>query len=128
FAARSAPLQVNFLGFPGTLGAPWYDYILVDHFNAPQSMQWAYVERLLHVPRCSYPSDTRRAPHGPGPSRAECGLPESGFVFCCFNNAYKILPDVFAIWMRLLAAVPGSCLWLLDAPDDAKRNLRREAE
>jgi predicted O-linked N-acetylglucosamine transferase (SPINDLY family) len=127
FAQRPAPIQLNFLGFPGTLGAPWYDYIVADAFGAPLSMQWAYAERLLHLPHCSYPSDTRRAPRGPAPSRAECGLPETGFVFCCFNNAYKILPDVFAIWMRLLAAAPGSCLWLFDAADEARQNLRREA-
>ena len=127
FARRPAPLQLNFLGFPGTLGAPWYDYCVVDEFGVPPSMQWAYAERLLYLPHCAFPGDTRRAPRGPAPSRAECGLPEGGFVFCCFNNAYKIAPDVFAIWMRLLAAVPGSWLWLLDVPDETKRNLRREA-
>jgi len=128
FPLRPAPVQVNFMGFQGTLGAPWYDWILVDRFGAPESMQWAYVEKLLYGPVCSFPSDTRRTPHGPPPSRAECGLPDSGFVFCCFNNTYKLLPDVFAIWMRLMRAVPGSILWLLDAADEAKRNLRREME
>jgi protein O-GlcNAc transferase len=127
FAQRPAPIQINIIGYPGTLGADWYDYILVDRFGAPESMQWAYVERLFHGPQCSFPSDIRRAPAGPPPSRAECGLPDAGFVFCCFNNAFKILPDVFAIWMRLLRAVPDSCLWLL-AAREAEQNLRREAE
>ena len=128
FAQRPAPVQINIIGYAGTLGADWYDYIYVDRFGAPEDMQWAYVERLFYGPQCTFPSDTRRAPRGPPPSRAECGLPDSGFVFCCFNNAYKILPDVFAIWMRLLHAVPGSCLWLLGAAEEARQNLRREVE
>jgi predicted O-linked N-acetylglucosamine transferase (SPINDLY family) len=126
-ALRPAPIQINSIGFPGTLGADWYDYILVDRFGAPEAMQPLYTERLWYMPHASYPSDTTRAPVGPPPSRAECGLPERGFVFCCFNQAYKILPDVFAIWMRLLAQVPDSILWLLASDDDATANLRREA-
>ncbi len=127
FALRPAPIQINSIGFPGTLGADWYDYILVDRFGAPEAMQPFYTERLWHMPHASYPSDTTRAPRGQPPSRAECGLPERGFVFCCFNNAYKILPDVFAIWMRLLGAIPDSVLWLLATNADAVGNLRREA-
>jgi predicted O-linked N-acetylglucosamine transferase (SPINDLY family) len=79
------------------------------------------------MPHMLYPSDTTRLPQGAPPSRAACGLPDRGFVFCCFNNAYKILPEVFAVWMRLLARVPGSVLWLLEAGAEAQRNLRREA-
>jgi len=79
------------------------------------------------MPHALYPSDTTRLAPGPPPSRAACGLPEHAFVFCCFNNAYKILPEVFAIWMRLLAAVPGSVLWLLETHQAAKENLRHEA-
>jgi predicted O-linked N-acetylglucosamine transferase (SPINDLY family) len=90
-------------------------------------MQPFYTERLWHMPHASYPSDTTRAPQGAAPSRTECGLPERGFVFCCFNNAYKILPDVFAIWMRLLYAIPHSVLWLLQSGPDAARALRQEA-
>ena len=90
---RPAPIQINSIGFPGTLGADWYDYILVDRFGAPEAMQPFYTERLWHMPHASYPSDTTRAPRGPPPSRAECGLPEQGFVFCCFNKSFKILPD-----------------------------------
>ncbi|HKW79405.1 MAG TPA: tetratricopeptide repeat protein, partial [Casimicrobiaceae bacterium] len=127
FALRPAPIQVNSIGFPGTLGAPWYDYILVDRFGAPESMQPFYSERLWHMPHASYPSDTKRAPQGPPPSRAECGLPERGFVFCCLNKSFKILPPVFAIWMRLLQAVPDSVLWLIDSDAESSANLRREA-
>ena len=126
FALRPAPLQINYIGYPGTLGAEWYDYIIVDRFVAPLAMQPQFTERFLYMPHAHYPSDTTRAPKGPPPSRGEHGLPEQGFVFCNFNASYKILPDVFAIWMRLLRAVPGSVLWLLDTDDNAKANLRRE--
>lgn len=127
FALRPAPLQINCIGYPGTLGAPWYDYILTDRFTVPEALQRFYSERPLYMPHMAFPSDTTRLPPGPPPSRAACGLPEHGFVFCCFNNAYKILPEMFALWMRLLAAVPGSVLWLLESSGVAKANLRREA-
>ncbi len=126
FAYRPAPVQINFLGYQGTLGAEWYDCICVDPFGAPDALQPYFTERLLHLPNMSFPSDTRRAPKGPPPSRAECGLPEGAFVFCSFNNAYKILPAVFATWMRLLRAVPGSVLWLLATGAQTQENLRRE--
>ncbi len=124
---RPAPIQINSIGFPGTLGDDCYDFILVDRFCAPEAMQPFYTERLWHMPHASYPSDTVRAPQGPPPSRAECGLPEQGFVFCCFNKSFKILPDVFKIWMRLLHAVPGAVLWLLASDAESSANLRREA-
>ncbi len=127
FALRPAPLQINYIGYPGTLGAKWYDYIIVDGFVAPLAMQPQFTERFLNMPHAHYPSDTTRAPKGPPPSRSEHGLPEQGLVFCNFNASYKILPNVFAIWMRLLHAVPGSVLWLLDSDDNARANLQREA-
>ncbi len=127
FALRPAPVQVNCIGFPGTLGAQWYDYIFTDRFSLPEPLQRFYTERPLYMPHMAFPSDTTRLPAGPPPSRAACGLPDRGFVFCCFNNAYKILPEVFAIWMRLLAKVPQSVLWLLETGGEAKENLRREA-
>jgi protein O-GlcNAc transferase len=126
FALRPAPLQVNAIGFQCTLGTTWHDYILSDRFSLPEQLTPFYSERPLYMPHMAFPSDTTRLPQGPPPSRAACGLPETGFVFCCFNNAYKILPDVFARWMRLLAAVPGSVLWLLET--GAEGNLRREAQ
>src|SRR5439155_7206915 len=127
FALRPAPLQINAIGFQATLGTTWHDYILTDRFSLPEPLQRFYTERPLYMPHMLYPSDTTRLPPGPPPSRAACGLPEEAFVFCCFNNAYKILPEIFAIWMRLLAAVPESVLWLPDTSTEAKENLRREA-
>jgi predicted O-linked N-acetylglucosamine transferase (SPINDLY family) len=127
FALRPAPIQINCIGFPGTLGADWYDYIFTDRFSLPDHLRRYYSERPLYMPHTTFPSDTTRLPSGPAPSRAACGLPEQGFVFCCFNHAYKILPEVFAAWMRLLARVPQSVLWLLDTGAEAKQNLRREA-
>jgi predicted O-linked N-acetylglucosamine transferase (SPINDLY family) len=127
FPLCPAPIQVNCIGYPGTLGAPWYDYIFTDRFTVPERLWAFYSERALYMPHMAFPSDTTRLPPGPPPSRAACGLPESGFVFCCFSNPSKILPDVFAIWLRLLAAVPGSVLWLLGTNDEVIHNLRREA-
>jgi len=128
FALRPAPVQINYLGYPGTLGADWYDFALVDRFSAPDALQAFFTERLLQLPDVSFPSNPSRVPKGPPPSRAECGLPDGAFVFACFNNAFKILPDVFAAWMRLLGAVEASVLWLLEAGADAEANLRREAQ
>jgi predicted O-linked N-acetylglucosamine transferase (SPINDLY family) len=127
FALRPAPVQINCIGFPGTLGAPWYDYIFTDRFSLPEPLQRFYTERPLYMPYMAFPSDTTRLPAGAPPSRPTCGLPEHAFVFCCFNTSYKILPEIFAVWMRLLAAVPGSVLWLLETSTEAKENLRREA-
>jgi predicted O-linked N-acetylglucosamine transferase (SPINDLY family) len=125
---RPAPIQVNYLGYPGTMGAPFMDYILVDDFVVPADQQPFFTERLVHLPGCYQVNDSQReiSPHTP--SRAECGLPEDGFVFCSFNNSYKITPEMFDVWMGLLKAVPGSVLWLLEANRFAPGNLRREAE
>ncbi len=127
FALRAAPVQVSWLGYLGTLGADWYDYLLTDRFVAPPAQQAFFSERLLYLPDCYCPSDTRRPVAAARPDRAGCGLPAEGMVFCCFNNCYKILPAVFDVWMRLLAAVPGSVLWLSPAEPIACANLRREA-
>jgi len=127
FARRPAPLQINAIGFQCTLGSAWHDYIFTDRFSLPEPLQRFYTERPLYMPHMAFPSDTTRLPPGPPPTRAACGLPETGFVFCCFNNSFKILPEVFALWMRLLHALPGSVLWLLETSSEAKANLRREA-
>jgi len=127
FAHRPAPLQINAIGFQCTLGSAWHDYIFTDRFSLPEPLQRFYTERPLNVPHMAFPSDSTRLPPGPPPTRAACGLPETGFVFCCFNNSFKILPEVFALWMRLLHALPGSVLWLLETSSEAKANLRREA-
>jgi predicted O-linked N-acetylglucosamine transferase (SPINDLY family) len=120
-------VQVSWLGYLGTLGAHWYDYVLTDRFVAPPSQQAFFTERLLYLPDCYCPSDTRRPVASLEADRAACGLPADGVVFCCFNNSYKILPPVFDIWMRLLAAVPGSVLWLLELSASASAALRAAA-
>jgi protein O-GlcNAc transferase len=127
FAFRPAPVQASWLGYLGTLGAPWYDYIITDRFVCPPEMQAFFSERFLYLPECYCPSDTERAVAGVVPSRAECGLPEAGLVLACFNNSYKILPELFGVWMRLLAGLPGSVLWLAPGNATAKLNLAREA-
>ena len=126
-AARPAPIQVNFLSYVGTMGTPLVDYIMVDEFVVPAAMQPYYVEKLVHLPGCYMVNDSRRAISSQTQSRSECGLPEDGFVFCSFNNNYKITPAMFSAWMRLLAAVPGSVLWLLEGNGYAPASLRREA-
>jgi protein O-GlcNAc transferase len=126
-ACRPAPIQVNYLGYPGTMGAGFIDYIIVDRFLVPSDQQPFYTERLVHLPNCYQPGDTRRQIAEHTPSRSACGLPEESFIFCCLNNTYKITPAFFDIWMRLLRAVPASVLWLLEANVLVKENLRREA-
>ena len=125
-ANRPAPVQVNFLGYPGTMGARFIDYIIADPFVAPMVHQPYFDEKIVHLPDCYQPCDTKRKIVGQ-PERTGCGLPEDGFVFCCFGGASKITGAVFAIWMRLLEKTAGSVLWLLDCGETAAANLRREA-
>jgi len=126
-ALRPAPIQVSFLGYPGTMAAPFMDYILVDDFVVPPDQQPFFTEKLVHLPGCYQVNDSQRAIAAHMPSRAEFGLPQTGFVFCCFNSNYKITPEMFEVWMRLLKAVPESVLWLLENNPFAPANLRREA-
>jgi protein O-GlcNAc transferase len=124
FSHRPAPVQVNYLVYPGTTGAEFMDYVLADRIVLPLDQQPFFSEKILHLPHCYQANDaTRLVP--PAPTRAEAGLPNDGFVFCCFNNSWKITAPVFDIWMRLLQQVPDSVLWLLDTP--AAGNLRAEA-
>ena len=127
-ALSPAPIQVNYLGYPGTMGASFMDYILVDDFIVPPEQQPFFTEQLVHLPGCYQVNDSRREIAAQTPTRAVCGLPQEGFVFCCFNNSYKITPEMFSVWMRLLQAVPGSVLWLVEANRWVPANLRREAE
>jgi predicted O-linked N-acetylglucosamine transferase (SPINDLY family) len=127
-AHRPAPLLVNYLGYPGSLGLPFVDVILADPVLIPPEHEPFYSETVVRLPHCYQPNDRGRAIAARVPERSELGLPERGFVFCCFNNTYKILPEIFTIWMRLLRAVEGSVLWLLAESDEASVNLRREAE
>ncbi len=127
FARGLAPVQVNFLGYPGTIGASFADYILADLTVVPPGDERFCAEQVVRMPHTYQPNDDRRVIGSTAPTRAEAGLPEDRFVFCCFNNCWKILPGTFATWMRLLAAVPGSVLWLLDENKAATRNLRQAA-
>ncbi len=126
-AHRPCPVQVNYLGYPGTLGAPWLDYIIGDAVVLPFGDQDFYSEKIVHLPHCYQANDARRAIADTAASRAESGLPERGFVFCCFNAAWKITPAIFDVWMRLLKAVPHSVLWLLEDNEAMTRNLRAAA-
>jgi len=128
FAGRAAPLQVNYLGFPGTMGAPYMDYILADPTVIPEDQQVHYSERIAYLPHSYLPADATRARWQRVPSRAEAGLPARGFVFASFNNAYKFSPAMFDVWMRLLRALTESVLWLPCNNPLAMRNLAREAE
>jgi len=125
-ALQPAPVQVNWLGYPGTMGMPQIDAIIADPFIIPAAAEDGYSERVVRLPDC-YQINDRRRQVANTPSRAECGLPEESFVFCCFNQSYKILPDVFAAWLRLLKAVPESRLWLLETNGWAVNNLRSAA-
>jgi predicted O-linked N-acetylglucosamine transferase (SPINDLY family) len=127
FAARPAPVQVQWLGFLGTMGAPWIDRIVTDREVTPPSMQPLFDEQFLYLPDCYCPSDTRRPVATAVPSREACGLPPAGVVFCSFNNPYKLVPAVFDTWMRLLLQAPGAVLWLAPSNATAAANLRREA-
>lgn len=125
-ARRPAPVQVNWLAYPGTSGAPWMDWILADAFTLPPALETAFSERVMRLPHAFQPSDTRR-PRPDMPSRKACGLPEEGVVFCCFNNSYKINPRSFARLMAVLHGVEGSVLWLLSGPGLANGRLRNAA-
>jgi predicted O-linked N-acetylglucosamine transferase (SPINDLY family) len=127
-ALRPAPIQVNYLGYPGTMAAPFMDYILVDDFVVPADQQPFFTEKLVHLPGCYQVNDSKRPIAATTPTRAECGLPEAGFVFCCFNSCFKISPPIFEVWMRLLTAVPESILWLFEDNPIACDNLRNEAQ
>jgi len=124
-ALRCAPVQLSYLGYPGTMGAPWIDGILTDERLTPASLQPCFDEALIPVPD-GYLVHTRSA-SAPAPSRNALGLPDDAVVFCSFNAAYKIRPDVFAAWIRILARVPGSVLWLLRTNDGAIARLQAAA-
>jgi predicted O-linked N-acetylglucosamine transferase (SPINDLY family) len=128
FAHRPAPVQVNFLGYPGTMGAPYMDYLIADRRLIPDADRDAYDEKIVYLPDSYQPNDRKRRIADETPDRAALGLPADGFVFCCFNNNYKLTPAMFDIWMRLLEKVPGSVLWLLEGHPLSAANLREEAQ
>lgn len=127
FRQRVAPAQVNYLGYPGTMGAGFIDYLIADEATIPTESREHYAERIVWLPDCFQPSDTRRVVAEGGDSRQAFGLAQEAFVLCCFNNSYKLNPPVFATWMRILHEVPDACLWLLADHESVARNLRQEA-
>jgi len=128
FEYRSAPIQVNYLGFPGTSGADHMDYILADRHVIPPEHRRYYNEKVVYLPDCYLPTDASVKISDRTPTRSECGLPEVGFVFCSFSHDHKISPAIFDVWMRLLLQVPGSVMWLMSRNDQAVQNLRKEAQ
>jgi predicted O-linked N-acetylglucosamine transferase (SPINDLY family) len=132
-AHRPCPVQAKYMGYPGTSGSDFIDYIVADRLVIPPDQEEFFSEKIVHLPDTLWVTDTKRAV-GPLPSRAEAGLPElpsgsvgNGFVFCCFNHNWKITPPLFDIWMRLLQAVEGSALWLLEGNASIRGNLCKEA-
>ena len=127
FALRAAPIQVSYLGYPGTLGADFMDYIIADRTLIPAGAERYYSEKIVRLPHSYQANDDRREIAPRQFTRAEAGLPPGGFVFCCFNGNYKITPPIFDLWMRILGSVDESVLWLLEGSPVAAANLRKEA-
>ena len=127
-AQRPAPIQVSFLGWPGTMGADCIDYVIGDPFLTPAHHQAYYAEKIVQMPICYQPSDPYRTTFAPDLTRADCGLPDDAFVFCSFNNTLKLTPDVFDLWLRLLAQTGNSVLWLYSKTPKTNENLRAWAE
>lgn len=128
FAYRPVPIQVNYLGYPGTMGTEYMDYILADRQVIPENHQQFYTEKVVYLPDSYLPTDSGIKISECTPTRAECGLPSEGVIFCSFSHDYKISPPVFEVWMRLLHRVPGSVIWLMSRNDISQRNLRNTAE
>ncbi|MCK9914779.1 tetratricopeptide repeat protein [Microbacteriaceae bacterium K1510] len=128
FVERPAPIQVTYLGFPGTTGRNFFDYLIADQIVVPDAHKPFYTEKIVWLPDTYQANDRKRRVADTTPSRAEHGLPDDAFVFCCFNNLYKVTPPIFDVWMRLLKAVPGSVLWLTAAHETAQANLRSAAQ
>lgn len=128
FAHRVAPIQVNYLGYPGTSGTPYFDYLIGDRIIIPKEHFPYYSEKIAHLPHSYLPNDRKKAISSHTPTRAEAGLPDKGFVFCCFNNSYKISPEIFGVWMRILSQVDGSVLWLSEMNPSAITHLKNAAQ
>jgi len=128
FAFRAAPIQINYLGYPGTMGANFIDYLVADSTIIPKEYRNYYSEKIIYMPHSYQPNDNNRLISKKEITKSDMGLPEDSFVFCCFNNSYKITSVEFDIWMNLLKKVEGSVLWLLKTNKWAQTNLRKEAE
>lgn len=127
-ARRPAPIQVNYLGYLGTMGADYIDYVIADKIALPFDQGQYYIEKIVHLPHCFLVNDDKLAAAPHTPSRSDVGLPDDGLVFCSFNNSYKLAPAIFELWMRLLQRVEGSVLWLVKANSEMEINLRRAAQ
>ena len=127
FSYRAAPIQVNYLGYPGTMGVDYIDYIVADKTLIPLESQSCYSEKVIYLPNSYQVNDRKRFISDRAFTRQELGLPENGFIFCCFNNNFKILPTTFASWMRILKTVEGSALWLFQDNPWVVDNLKKEA-
>ena len=128
FSMRVAPIQINFLGYPGTTAATCIDYNIADKFIIPKKLQQYYSEKIIYLPKCYQPNQEKIIPSNKIFTRKSEGLPHSGFIFCCFNNTWKITPKMFELWIRLLSNVPGSVLWFPGFSDLAINNLRNECK
>lgn len=124
---RLAPIQIAYLGYPGTSGADYIDYLIGDHFLIPEKYRGLYSEKIIYLPYCFQVNDDQRFTPINIPNREKYNLPEVGFIFCCFNNSFKITPNIFESWMKILGQVPGSFLWLLADYPETEKNLRNEA-
>ena len=127
FALRAAPIQISYLGYPGTTGADYIDYVVADPLVIPETHQNFYTEKIIYLPNSYQVNDSKRAISKKVFSKSELGLPEKGFIFCCFNASYKISPSTFDGWCRILKKVEGSVLWLFEGNPSAKENLIKEA-
>ncbi|AXE61829.1 tetratricopeptide repeat protein [Candidatus Thioglobus sp. NP1] len=127
-AYHPAPIQINYLAYPGTMGADFYDYIIADKIIIPEEQKRNYSENIIYLPSCYMPQDSSRQISNKLITRQECNLPEDGFVFCCFNHSFKITPKEFDIWMRLLSKIDGSVLWLIKSNKSSEDNLKSEAK
>ena len=127
FAEGSAPVQVSFLGYPGTMGVDYMDYLIADRTLIPEEKQHHYSEKIVYMPNSYQVNVSKRSVSETSLLRHELGLPNTGFVFCCFNNSFKITPSTFTGWMRILKAVKGSVLWLFENNNNATKNLKKEA-
>ena len=127
FVKRCAPIQVNYLGYPGTSGTNYLDYIIADKILIPKESQKYYSEKIVYLPDTYQANDSTKKISDKIFTREELGLPKDGFVFCCFNNNYKITPQVFDVWMRLLERVENSVLWILSENINISKNLKKEA-
>ena len=128
FSYRAAPIQINYLGYPGTTGATYMDFIIADEIVIPKENFKHYTEKVLYLPHCYQANMSQREISKKQFKRIDFGLPEDSFIYCSFNNNYKITPDIFDTWMNILKKVDNSVLWILKSNEIASKNLKKEAE